>query len=78
MKLTVLTVLISLAAVLPASATDGASNEKKASSGSADSCCEADAEKPAGNKDSGKTEKKQPADSKTSSSADSAATPPAH
>jgi hypothetical protein len=78
MKLTVLTVLFSLAAVLPASATDGASNEKKASSGSADSCCEIDAEKPAGNKDSGKAEKKQSADTKTSSSADAAPTPSAH
>src|SRR5882724_4210435 len=79
MKLTVLAVLISLAAVLPVSATDGATKEKKDSSASAaDSCCESDAEKPAGNKESAKSEKKPSADSKSSSSADSASTPSAH
>jgi len=45
MKFTVLTVLISLAAVLPASASDGANNEKKAPSAAADSCCDGEAEK---------------------------------
>jgi len=75
MKFTVLTVLISLAAVLPASASDGANNEKKAPSAAADSCCDGEAEKTAGNKDCAKPDQKQVADSKT---ADAAHAPAAH